>query len=356
LSTTGGERDKFPIMKALLLTNYKQLELADMPLPEIGDDDVLVQVKACGICGSDIHGYDGSSGRRIPPLVMGHEASGVIAAVGKNVKRWKEDTAVTFDSMVSCGRCHFCRRGQMNLCDNRQIIGVSIPEWKRHGAFAEYVAVPQQIIYGLPKGLAFPHAALIEAVSVAVHASNISGLKLGDTAVVVGSGMIGILCVQALRAAGCGTIIAIDLEDHKLDLAKTLGADFAFNPKKTDVKQEVLALTQGRGADLVMEVVGATPTVKTAVDCVRKGGTVTLVGNITANIEFPLQSIVTREVRVLGSCGSNGEYPECMDLMARGAIKVDPIISSVSPLEQGAQWFERLYGGEQGLMKVVLQP
>ena len=121
-------------MKALLLKEYMELELADMPQPDIGAGDVLVRVRACGICGSDVHGLDGSTGRRIPPLVMGHEAAGVIERVGKDVQGWQEGDRVTFDSTVSCGQCHFCRRGEINLCDNRQVLGVSCGEYRRHGA------------------------------------------------------------------------------------------------------------------------------------------------------------------------------------------------------------------------------
>ena len=212
-------------MKALLLTEYKKLELTDMPVPEIGPDELLVRVKACGICGSDVHGFDGSTGRRIPPLVMGHEASGVVAAAGANVKAFKEGDHVTFDSMVSCGRCAFCRRGNINLCDNRQVLGVSCGDYRRHGAFAEYVSVPQHIVYKMPDNLSFEHAAMIEPVSVAVHAVEITPVRLGDTAVVVGTGMIGALTIQAARLAGCARIIAVDLEDHKLALAKQAGAD-----------------------------------------------------------------------------------------------------------------------------------
>ena len=141
------------------------------PSPAIGDDDVLVRVRACGICGSDIHGYDGSTGRRIPPLVMGHEAAGVIERVGRAASTaFTAGDRVTFDSTVSCGACDFCRRGQINLCDNRMVLGVSCGDYRRHGAFAEYVAVPARILYKLPDSLPFERAALIEAVSIAVHA------------------------------------------------------------------------------------------------------------------------------------------------------------------------------------------
>lgn len=343
-------------MKAMLLKEYKKLELVDMPIPEVGDEELLVQVKACGICGSDIHGWDGSTGRRVPPLVMGHEAAGIVAAVGKSVKGFAKGDRVTFDSTVSCGRCPSCKQGRINLCENRQVLGVSCNEFRRHGAFAEYVLVPQNIAYQLPAEFPFEHAALIEAVSIAVHATNRTPVKLGDTAVVIGSGMIGLLVIQAIRLAGCAKVIAIDLENSKLEIAKTLGADVGLNPKECDVIKEVMALTGGKGADVALEVVGASGTVQTAIQCTRRGGSITLVGNLSPNIEIPLQAIVTRELSIYGSCASNGEYPECIELMRRGAIKVQPLITAIAPLEDGPKWFERLYGGEKGAMKVILQP
>jgi L-iditol 2-dehydrogenase len=343
-------------MKALLLTEYRHLELTDMPAPEIGDEDVLVRVRACGICGSDVHGYDGSSGRRIPPLVMGHEAAGVVAKVGKAVRNVQEGDRVTFDSTVYCGKCFFCRRGQINLCDNRNVLGVSCGDYRRHGAFAEYVSVPQHIVYRLPENLSFEEAALIESVSIAVHAVGRTPVRLGDTAVVVGTGMIGLLVVQALRAAGCGRIIAVDIEDFKLERALTLGADEGLNSRKVDVGAEIAARTEGRGADLAVEVVGATASLGTAIASVRKGGAVTLVGNLAPTVELPLQAAVTRELSLYGSCSSCGEYPRCIDLMSRGEIRVKPLISAMAPLEEGPAWFDRLYGHELGLMKVILQP
>lgn len=343
-------------MKALLLKNYKELELVELPTPDVGPDDLLVRVKACGICGSDVHGFDGSTGRRIPPVVMGHEAAGQVAAVGANVSAYKIGDRVTFDSTVSCGKCFFCTHGDINLCDNRQVLGVSCNEFRRNGAFAEFVAVPQSIAYRIPETLAYEHAALIEAVSIGVHAVSISGIKLGDTAVIVGAGMIGLLTLQAARLAGCTRVIAVDLDDAKLEVAKQLGADEGLNPKTCDVPARVAELTNGRGADVAIECVGATSPIKTAIMSVRKGGTVTLVGNISPTVELPLQAVVTRQIRVQGSCASNGEYPQCIDLLASGAIRVDPIISALAPLEDGVEWFERLYKHDSNLMKVVLQP
>lgn len=343
-------------MKALLLTAPKKLEMAEVPMPEIGPQDILVRVRHCGICGSDVHGFDGSSGRRIPPLVMGHEAAGVVERVGQQVQGFKAGDRVTFDSTVYCGNCFFCRRGDINLCDNRCVLGVSTGEYRQHGAFAEFVAVPERIVYRLPDELSFEEAAMIEAVSIAVHAVNRTPRVLGASAVVVGAGMIGQLVVQALRAAGCGLIVAVDLDEQKLETARGFGADHGINGKAPDAVEQIQALTGGHGADMSFEVVGAGPTLQTAIAAVRKGGSVTLVGNLAPKVELPLQSVVTRELTLIATCASSGEYPQCMDLMTRGSIDVKPMISAIAPLEEGAAWFDRLYAGEPGLMKVLLQP
>ena len=343
-------------MKAMLLTEYKELTITEFPVPEISETDVLVQVRACGICGSDIHGYDGSTGRRVPPLVMGHEAAGVIVDAGSDVTSFRIGDRVTFDSTVSCGQCFFCRRGDINLCDNRMVLGVSCGEYRRHGAFAEFVAVPQHICYGLPDGLSFEHAAMIEAVSIAVHAANRTPVTLGDTAVIVGSGMIGLLVIQAMRLAGCGQIIAVDLEESRLTKAKELGADIGLRADAVDVQAEVRNLTGGRGADVVLEVVGVASTVNTAIACCRKGGSITLVGNLSPKVEMPLQAIVTKELTIHGSCASRGEIPACIDLLNRGAIRVEPLITATASLAEGPEWFRRLHAGEPGAMKVILNP
>jgi L-iditol 2-dehydrogenase len=299
---------------------------------------------------------DGSSGRRIPPIVMGHEAAGEIAQVGPGVIDWKPGDRVTFDSTVYCGECWYCRHGRVNLCDNRRVLGVSCGEYRRHGAFAEYVNVPQRILYRLPDNLSFEQAAMVEAVSVAVHAVERTPLSLDAAVAVVGTGMIGLLVVQVLRIAGCGKIIAIDLDEGRLQLARKLGATQTIKADAAELPEKIRALTDGRGADAAFEVVGLPATVRTAIDCVRKGGSVTLVGNLKPQVELPLQAVVTRELTLIGTCASAGEYPACLALIASGKINVTDFISATPPLEEGAKWFERLYAGEKGLMKVLLKP
>jgi len=343
-------------MNALLLKEYMNLELVQMATPEIGPHDVLVRVRACGICGSDVHGLDGKTGRRIPPLVMGHEAAGEVVEAGGEVHDLRPGDRVTFDSTVYCGQCFHCTRGEVNLCDNREVLGVSPGPYRRHGAFAEYVSVPRRIMYRLPDNLSYEQAALIEAVSVAVHAVGITPVRLGDSAVVVGSGMIGLLAVQAVRLAGCTRVIAVDTDDSRLVLAHQMGATATVNPKSGDAAARIREMTEGRGADVALECVGATDPIRTAIAGVRKGGAVTLVGNVAPDIDLPLQSVVTRQIRLQGSCASNGEYPACIALLSVGAIQVGPLISAVAPLEEGPSWFDRLYRHEPNLMKVILTP
>ena len=343
-------------MNALVLSQYKQFTLEDLPVPPCGPRDVLIQVAACGICGSDVHGYDGTSGRRIPPIVMGHEAAGIVAAVGTEVRSVSPGDRVTFDSTVSCAQCEFCLRGDVNLCENRQVVGVSCGEYRRPGAFAEYIAVPECIVYRLPPPLSFAEAAMLEAVSVALHAVKLSHIEGGETALVIGAGMIGLLILQAARVAGCSRVFIADVDATRLKTAATLGADEALLLSGADLLDEVLRLTNRRGADVVLEAVGREETVASAIDCVRKGGTVTLVGNIAAQVGLPLQKVVTRQIRLQGSCASAGEYPEAIELVSSGRIKVAPMISAVAPLRDGPQWFERLYAREPNLMKVILDP
>jgi L-iditol 2-dehydrogenase len=341
-------------MQALQLSRYRTLEMADLPTPTPGPDEVLIRVAACGICGSDVHGYDGSSGRRIPPIVMGHEAAGRVAAVGENVKNFFVGEHVTFDSTIYCGSCDYCLSGHVNLCDKRQVVGVSCVDYRRAGAFAEFVVVPARIVYRLPESFPFEEAAMIEAVSVALHAVSLVKVAPQNNVLVVGAGMIGLLIVQALRAVGCSRIYASDVDQTRLNLAQEFGA--VGLPEGPGLAGQVKEITNGAGMDIVVEAVGINATVLAAIDSVRKGGAVVLVGNVSAEVTLPLQKVVTRQIRLQGSCASAGEYPKAIALMSSGAIRVKPLITAIAPLEDGPQWFERLYAREPNVMKVVLAP
>lgn len=373
-------------MKALVLTAPSEFNFdTSFPDPTPAAGEVLVKVAACGICGSDIHGMDGRSGRRQMPIVMGHEAAGEIIGLGEGVQGWSLGDRVTFDSTEYCGECDECQAGFVNLCPNRKVLGVSPGEYRRHGCFAEKIALPTRILYRIPDELSYEKAAFAEPVSIALHAVNLAdGVEVGEaftqgeddecgdkecghdchceeeakggTAVVVGAGLIGLLVVQSLKARGWEKVIAVDLDDGRLQLARKLGADEVFNAKQEGLAMHIRKICDGDGADASFEVVGAGAPLDLAIRSVRKGGQVVLIGNLQPNTPFPLQEVVTRQLTIKGSCSCAGEYPEAIRRIQDGSIQVEPLLSAVAPLEEGAGWFKRLYDNKEGLLKVVLQP
>jgi L-iditol 2-dehydrogenase len=343
-------------MKALVLKEYMKLVYEDVAEPTYGVEEVLIEVKACGICGSDVHGMDGSTGRRIPPVIMGHEASGVIVQTGPQVKKWKKGDRVTFDSTVYPLDDWYTRKGYYNLSDNRQVLGVSCEEFRRDGAFAELVVVPHHILYKIPDSVNFDQAAMTEPVAVAMHAVNLTTIVKGDVALVVGVGMIGLFVVQILKLKGYSNVIAVDVSKNQLEMAEKFGADVILNADQDNFQKVIQSHTNNRGADIAFEAVGTTTTMKSAIEGVRKGGRVTLIGNLSREVELPLQSVVTRQIRLQGSCAIAGEYPEVLKLIGEGKINVKAMLSATAPLSEGAAWFKRLYEKESGLMKVVLNP
>lgn len=344
-------------MKALVLEEYMKFSFRDYPDPKLRDEnDVLVRVRAAAICGSDVHGMDGSTGRRIPPIVMGHEASGEIVEAGSGVRDFRVGDRVTFDSTEYCGECFYCKRGEVNLCDNRKVLGVSCGDYRRDGTFAEYIVLPKRILYKMPEALDFAAASIAEPAAVAAHAAAITPIKMGDSLVVVGAGLIGLLLIQILRAHSAGTILALETDPERRAAALAAGASAALDPASPATKAAILELSGGRGFDRAFEAVGASAPIATAIGALRKGGSVTLIGNVSPSVEMPLQAIVTRQLTLYGSCAMAGEYPLVLDLLARGKIDAKSIISAVAPLSEGASWFARLYAREKGLLKVVLEP
>ncbi len=343
-------------MKALVLEEYNKLVYKDMADPVISDDEVLVKVKACGICGSDVHGMDGSTGRRIPPVIMGHEASGEIVETGKNAKNWNTGDRVTFDSTVYKLNDWYTLEGHYNLSENRQVMGVSAEDFRRHGAFAEYVAVPQHILYRIPEKVSFEEAAMVEPVAVALHGIKQAKPQLAESCVVAGAGMIGIFIIKLLSGAGLSHLITLDINKKKREQAIVSGADFAFDPLDEKVISTIFSITKNRGADMSFEAVGITDTVNLAIHSLRKGGRTVLVGNLSTSVDFPLQKVVTRELKVLGSCAIRGEYEAVLDLIEKGKINVKDQISKIAPLSEGAEWFDRLRQKNNDLNKIILVP
>jgi L-iditol 2-dehydrogenase len=343
-------------MKALVLTANNRLQYLDWQDPVPAANEVLIQVRACSICGSDVRGMDGSTGRRIPPIIMGHEAAGVIVEVGKAAGRWSVGTPVTFESTIYPLDDWYTRKGLYNLCDNRVVFGASCAEFQRHGAFADLVAVPEHVLFRIPEGVSFNQAAMVEPGAIAAHAVSLLPVQLNDSVVVVGAGIIGLCLIQILGNVGCGKIIAIDLDEGRLQLARDLGADFVLQADDADITESVFQQTNGRGADLAFDALGNGHALQRAVSCVRKGGAVGLLGNISTHVEIALPWVVSRQIRLQGCCAMAGEYPAILDMIQHRSLDVDSLLSAVAPLAEGAEWFKRLYNKEQKLLKVILQP
>jgi L-iditol 2-dehydrogenase len=344
-------------MKALVMEKYKEFHYVDVPTPEPKENEVLVRVKACAICGSDVHGMDGSTGRRRPPVIMGHEAAGQIEAVGNAVKRYKPGDRVTFDSTIYCNACDMCNAGNVNLCANRRVLGVSCEEYRMDGAFAEYVAIPEHVLYRLPDKVTYHQAAMVEPLSIAYHAATRTKIEPGMTVVIVGVGTIGMLTMQVARSFGAERVIAVDIDDKRLETALKNGATSAVNSRGEDALKQILSMTKdGRGADVAIDATGIAQTVNLCLKAVSLNGRVILIGNLAQTIEFPLQWVVTRQISLFGSCASAGEYGKCLELIAEGKVDVDAMISRAVPLSEGNEWLNRLYNREEGLYKVVLIP
>jgi (R,R)-butanediol dehydrogenase/meso-butanediol dehydrogenase/diacetyl reductase/L-iditol 2-dehydrogenase len=244
----------------------------------------------------------------------------------------------------------------VNLCEDRRVLGVSTGEWRRDGAFAEYLVIPQRILFKLPEGLDFVRASLAEPCAVAAHAVAISPLEKGESVAVIGTGLIGLLLVSILRASGAGRIFAFDTQPDRRVSALAFGADIALDPVDPASIASLRELTDGRGVDRAFEAVGATSPIRTAIALTRKGGSVTLIGNASPAVDLPLQELVTRQIALLGSCAVAGEYGRVLSLMESGGLDPLPLVSAVVPLSEGATWFDRLYAREAGLLKVVLEP
>jgi len=338
-------------MKALVYEGGWQMPLRDIEAPIPGSNDVIISVRAVGICGSDVHGFMGTTGRRKPPIVMGHEFSGVITATGEEVTDYRVGDRVIAQPLLVCGACDNCKAGLWNICVNRTGLGLNF-----NGAYAESVRVPQQMLYRLPDDMSWEQGAMVEPVAVALHAVNRTPINLMDRVVIIGAGTIGLFTLLAARLKGAGQVIVTDLSRHRLEMARKLGADVVVNVREQNPLEVVQAHTNGNGADAVIEAVGITATVQQSLAVVRVGGHVTWIGNSQPDIELNMQQVVTREVTIAGTYGYNVEFGQSIEAIRTGRIDIAPLIQKIAPLEDGPQLFHDLAKGELDAIKVVLKP
>ncbi len=331
------------------------VEVREMPIPEIGEEEVLLKVGGVSVCGSDVHQYHGSQSWPVnTPVVLGHEFGGTVAALGKRVKNFKEgDRVVSETAAYICGKCMMCRTGAYNLCPQRKGFGYGI-----HGAMAGYVRVPERCLHPIPDHLPFEKAALTEPCCVGYNCViEKSNVKPGDTVVVLGPGPIGLLCAEMARLAGAGNLIVAGMASDapRLAAAKALGVTHAVNLQETDLKELVMSLGDGLGAHLVVDAAGASAALKSALEIVRPGGQITKVGWGPQPLGFSLDPLVQKAVRLQGSFSHTFENWEMVvSMLASGQINLKPIISVVSNLENWKDCFDGMHDGKY--VKAVLQP
>lgn len=325
-------------MKALVYPAWDTLEVRDdVPEPVPATGEVVLEVAAVGICGSEVEAVASRSPRRTPPLVMGHEFCGVVAAVGAGVDGVREGDRVVASSLVPCGRCRDCRAGRTNLCARRAIFGMNRP-----GAFAERVAVPARVLLPLPERVSPLQGALVEPLGNAVHVWGLAARRFPETVVVVGCGTIGLMALQVARAGGALTLVAVDTNEARLEMAHAVGAEPVFNPVREDVVGVLAELTRGRGADVVIDAVGAPATRRAAVDLVRPGGDVVWIGTHGDVTELSGRAVVLGERRISGSYDVTDEDLEtAIGLFAHGRIEIAPWVRPF-PLDDGAAVFRTL--------------
>lgn len=341
-------------MSALVWERARKMTLQRQPLPSLQPDEVLIQVAVAGICGSELSGYLGHNALRVPPLIMGHEFSGVIAQLGSAVAteypELRVGGRVTANPLLYCGECAYCKNGLNQLCRDRKLIGAHRP-----GAFADFVSVPARQVINLPEALSFQDGALAEPAACGIRIAELAGNVAGETILILGAGTIGIMTLQALRNRNAGRIFVADIHPERLANAAQLGAE-PLNPKFMDVVRTVRQATQSYGAAVVVDAVGLESTRAQSIQAARSSGLVILSGLHEETSPMPAAEIIRREICVKGSFAySPANFSQAVQALAEGSLSLKGMTLSAS-LAEGGEWFERLSSGTVGKVKIFLEP
>ncbi|MHB1391516.1 MAG: zinc-dependent alcohol dehydrogenase [Clostridia bacterium] len=342
-------------MKAIVFYGTEDMRFEMLPKPVPGPGEVCIKVKAVSICGSDLEEYRHSSDRSIPPLVFGHEFSGDVCEVGDGVTKVKVGQPVCVHPIINCGECFYCKKGMINLCNNRRSVGRTLGVEKKRcdGGMAEYVCVPELVVLPLAEGISYEQGALLEPLAVTYCAAKCGGFEKRENVVVVGAGPIGLMIIQYLKAFGAGRIIVTDVVEQRLETALKCGADIKLNVKDNPI-EKVIELTGGIGADRVIIAAGAPNAVKDSFKIVRNGGNIVLVALIRSNIEINPMDLAARQVAIHGSYMFTSEMKDAMEYLASGKINIEPIVTSTRPLEDTPQVFREMISPDNKEVKVIL--
>ena len=337
-------------MRALVYTQPNRVEMQRIPDPQPGPGEALVRVRAAGVCGSDLDGFLGHSKKRRPPLVLGHEFAGEIAAVGSGIRQRKAGDSVAVFPLVVCGECDMCRAGRPQICYRRKLYGLDF-----HGGLAEYVSVPESCLFALPHGTSHVSGALVEPLANALHVLSRCGNVRDKTGLIYGSGSIGTITCWAARYLGARRLAVVDLNPARLRIAEKLGADLTVDPSASDVVQTVLDWTEGKGVDFAVDAVGREVCRRHTVLCTAIGGSLAWIGLAEDEGHIDARAVVTREIEVRGSYAySPSDFETALQVIASGAFPAETLVSE-RRLEEGQEVFEELTSGASPLVKVVFQ-
>ena len=343
-------------MKAAVYQGNRRIEIQERPVPSIGENEVLLRVRASGICGSDVHGFEGKIPDRRPAgLVMGHEACGEVVEVGRGAGRFKAGDRVAVNPLIPCGDCDACAHGWFHMCDSMVTFGSAMRVF-HDGLMAEYAAVPQRQLSLLPDAVSFEEGAVVEPAGNAVHLLNRAVLETGGSVAVFGTGTIGLLVVQAARMSGARQVIAVEPNPFRREQARAGGADLVVDPRAEDPVEAVLKATGGRGVDVAAETAGFAATYRACLEVVRKRGKVMAFGFMEPEVTFPLRKIIYREVTIIGSTAFTYEIETALALMAGGRLNVRPLITHTFPLERSQEAFETAADQGSRSIKVLVIP
>ena len=337
-------------MKEVVITGPKQYEIREVPVPKPGDGEVLIQMKAAGVCGSDVHQFLGENPNAVFPRVPGHENAGVIVAVGKDVKNIKVGDHVVVDLVVACGECPQCKKGRRNVCRTVKARGSAID-----GGWREYFAVPEHEVYLLPQDMPFKDAALIEPFAIGGHCTTRAGIQGGESVLVLGSGTIGAVILQTLKLKGCRVICA-DINDASLARAKEYGADAIVNTKTENLKDAVQKFTDGAGVDVIFDS-ACYPGSLTAVlemGIPANGATIVPMGFCTAQEGITQAMINTRELSIIGTRMSCNQFQPTIERFAKHEYQLDGMVSHYIPFSQVGQVFENIIHPPKDMKKMVI--
>ena len=342
-------------MKAAVLHQARDLRLEDVPTPTIGPDDVKVAIRSVGVCGSDVHYLrTGRIGDFVveKPMILGHEVAGVVAEVGENVTSLQMGDRVALEPGVPCRHCEWCKTGRYNLCPHVQFFATPPVD----GALSEYAVSPADFAYKIPDSISLDEAALIEPLSVGIHACRRGNLQAGQSVFISGAGPIGLTSLAAAKAAGATQVIISDVRDSRLNIAKAMGATMVINAKQEGAQKVVMAQTDGRGVNLSIECAGAEGALSDCLSAAARGGTVVVVGlGDEAHYRVPMVELATKELDLKGIFRYVYTYPAAINLLASSAVNLTPMITHYFPFEETLKGFEYAEKGMDGAVKVMIE-